>query len=172
MTTFVVLLRAVNVGGTTLAMADLRRLCESLGFAAVRTYIQSGNVVLATELHEAEIAVALAEALERHLGKPVGVVVRTGDEIASALAGNPFPDAPPNRVVVIFLPAAAPADAPAQVVAPGNERVVVDGRNVYVHYPAGQGRSKLRLPFAREGTARNLNTVARLAEMSATRPGD
>jgi len=172
MTTYAALLRAVNVGGTSLAMAELRRLCEELGYADVQTYIQSGNVVFETRASEGEVVAALAAALEQHLGKPVGVVVRTGDELAAALGRNPFRDEPGNRVVVIFLPVAAPPEALDGVEAPGGERVVVDGREVFVHYPDGQGHSKLRLPFAKAGTARNVNTVSRLVGLTNTRPSD
>ena len=169
----IALLRAVNVGGANrLAMAELRALCESVGLTDPKTYIQSGNVVCRTSLDEQVIVDVLGAALEKHLGNPVGVIVRTAAELDAVLARNPFGEEEPNRVHVVFLPVVAPEDAAKQVVAPGGERVVVEGREVYVHYPDGQGRSKLRLPFAKSGTARNVNTAARLAEMADTLLGD
>ena len=169
----VALLRAVNVGGANrLAMAELRALCEGLGLTDIQTYIQSGNVVFRTSLDEQALVETLGSALETHLGKPVGVVARTAAELAAVLGRNPFAEEAPNRVHVIFLPSAAPPDAAGSVVATGDERVVVEDREVYVHYPGGAGQSKLKLPFAKEGTARNVNTVTRLAELAHTLSSD
>jgi len=98
MTTYIALLRAVNVGGTgKLPMAELRAMCESLGFTNVRTYIASGNVVFASKLSEKSVKAKLEGCLEAYAGKPVGVLVRTGAEVAAALDANPFKSAEPNR---------------------------------------------------------------------------
>lgn len=168
MTAYVALLRAVNVGGTTsLPMADLRTLCERAGMAGVRTYIASGNVVFSSSSAEQEVQRALEAALEAHVGCPVGVVVRTAEEMAAVLAGNPFPHAAPNRTVAIFLDAPPPADALAGASGRADEEIALGGREIYVHYPTGIGTSKLKIPAARAGTARNINTIARLAAMAA-----
>jgi len=83
MTAYVALLRAVNVGGTgKLPMTDLKRLCEEAGFQSVRTYIASGNVVFDSPLSEARVKKALESRMEEYAGKPVGVLVRTGPELA------------------------------------------------------------------------------------------
>lgn len=112
MTAYVALLRAVNVGGTgKLPMGDLARMCEAAGFTAVRTYIASGNVVFQSAATEAQVKAVLENALRTYAGKPVGVLVRTGHEIAAVLMGNPFPKAPSNRVVAIFLDHPPPPDA-------------------------------------------------------------
>ena len=104
MTAFIALLRAVNVGGTgKLAMADLKALCEAAGFENPRTYIQSGNVVFASRLGEAKVKATLEAALAKHMGKPVGVLVRSAKEMEAVLSANPFPKAPGNRVIVTFL---------------------------------------------------------------------
>lgn len=171
MTTYVALLRAVNVGGTSLPMAVLRGLCEELGYDDVQTYIQSGNVLFDTAATEDEIVSVLADALAVRLGKPVGVIVRTASELEATLDQNPFKEEPGNRVVIMFLPTGAPGDALDRVEAPGGERVAIHGREVFVYYPDGQGHSKLRLPFAKDGTGRNRNTVVRLAELAASRAG-
>jgi uncharacterized protein (DUF1697 family) len=113
----------------------------------------------------------LEKALAARMGKPVGVLVRTGAEIDRVLAGNPFKKAPPNRVIVLFLDEAPAADALAGVKAPGGEELVLRGRELYIQYPEGQGASKLKVPLAKVGTGRNLNTVARLAEMARSRGG-
>lgn len=166
--TYIALLRAVNVGGTgKLPMADLRAMCEALGFQDVRTYIASGNVVFRTGLSEAKAKAALEDALRDYAGKPVGAVLRTAQDMAAALDANPFADAAPNRAVLIFLDAPPPADALDAVKHRKDERIALGAREIYVHYGAGMADSKLVIPAAKVGTARNLNTVAKLIEMAA-----
>lgn len=168
MTAYVALLRAVNVGGTTtLPMADLRSLCARAGLAGVRTYIASGNVVFSSGGSEQDVRAALEAALAAHAGRPVGVLVRTADEMAAVLAGNPFQHAAPSRTVAIFLDGSPPSDALAAATGRADEEIALGRREIYVHYPSGIGTSKLTIPAARTGTARNLNTVARLAAMAA-----
>ena len=112
MPVFVVLLRAVNVGGTgKLPMSELKRLCEKAGFRNVRTYIASGNVVAERDGAEAEAKAALEAELKAYAGKSVGAVVRTAAEMAKVVALNPFPDQPASRTVAIFLDHAPPPDA-------------------------------------------------------------
>ena len=165
MTAFVALLRAVNVGGTgKLPMAELRAMCERLGFSKVRTFIASGNVVFESDMGEAAVKAALERALEAYAGKPVGVMVRTGKEMAAVLAANPFASAAPNFTVAIFLDHPPPAGALAGVAGRDDEEIRLGAREIYVHYPSGQGRSKVKIPAAKAGTARNMNTIATLAE--------
>jgi uncharacterized protein (DUF1697 family) len=167
MTRYVALLRAVNVGGTgKLPMADLKEMCEGLGLAEVQTYIASGNVVFTSGLGEADIKAALESALADYAGKPVGVLVRTGTEMADVLAANPFPDAAPNRTVAIFLDATPAGDALETGSHQNGEEVALGRREIYVHYGQGMGTSKLKIPAAKDGTARNINTIAKLAEMA------
>src|SRR5665213_478255 len=112
MTAFIALLRAVNVGGTgKLPMEDLRALCARAGFAKVATYIASGNVVFESDGSEAAVKSALEASLQAYAGKPVGVLVRSGAEMAAVLKANPFPEAAPNRTVAIFLDEPPPAHA-------------------------------------------------------------
>jgi uncharacterized protein (DUF1697 family) len=168
MPVFVVLLRAVNVGGTgKLPMSDLKGLCEKAGFRHVRTYIASGNVVAERDDAEAEARAALEAELKAYAGKPVGVIVRTAAEMARIVANNPFPDQAANRTVAIFLDRVPPRDALKDVRGQANEECQLGAREIYVHYPDGIGRSKLRIPAAGDGTARNMNTVAKLAAMAA-----
>jgi uncharacterized protein (DUF1697 family) len=168
-TAFVALLRAVNLGPTNkLAMADLKRLCEEAGFGSVKTYIASGNVVFTSDLAEAKVKAAIEDRLEQLAGKRIGVFVRTAKEMAQVLAGNPFTGEPGNRVVAVFLDEKPPADA-ADTASGGTEgeQVAAGKREVYIHYPGGIGRSKLKVPAGAKGTARNMNTVAKLAELAA-----
>ncbi|WP_419808790.1 DUF1697 domain-containing protein [Sphingomonas sp.] len=104
MPSYVALLRAVNVGGTgKLPMAELAAMAVALGFAQVRTYIASGNLLFETALDEPSVKALLEARLESYAGKPVGVMVRRAAEMAAVRDANPFPDAPGNRVVAILL---------------------------------------------------------------------
>jgi uncharacterized protein (DUF1697 family) len=166
MPAYAALLRAVNVGGTgKLAMADLRKLCEAAGFADVATYIQSGNVVFTSKRGEASVKKLLEAALADHLGKPYGVLVRSADELRELLDANPFPKAAPNQLLMLFLDEKPAAAKLKDVVAPGGEELRACGRHVFIHFPNGMGRSKLKLPFRDVGTGRNLNTVRKLLTM-------
>ena len=168
MAAFVALLRAVNVGGTgKLPMSELKAMCEELGFAAVRTYIASGNVVFTSRKSEAAIKTALEKRLHVYAGAPVGVLVRSAAEMAEVLADNPFAKMAPNRTVAIFLDRAPPADTLAGIRGQNNEDLRLGRREIYVHYGDGMGTSKLVIPAAKTGTARNMNTVATLAKMAA-----
>ena len=168
MGSFVALLRAVNVGGTgKLPMSDLKGICEELGFAAVRTFIASGNVVFTSRKSEAAIKAALEKRLEAYAGKPVGVVVRSAAEMAQVLSDNPFPKAAPNRTMAVFLDRAPPPDTLAGIRGQRDEEIGLGRREIYIRYDQGMGTSKLVIPAAKTGTARNMNTVATLAKMAA-----
>jgi uncharacterized protein (DUF1697 family) len=165
---FIALLRAVNVGGTgKLPMSELKSMCETLGFAGVRTYIASGNVVFSSRKSESAVKKALETALESYAGKPVGVMVRTVAEMQAVLADNPFPKLAPNRTMATFLDRAPPANTLAGLRGIKDEEVRLGRREIYVHYGEGMGQSKLVIPAAKTGTARNMNTIAALAKMAA-----
>ncbi len=168
MTAYVALLRAVNVGGTgKLPMAELTAMCEAAGFAQVRTYIASGNVVFTSALSEAEVRETLETRLAAYAGKPVGVLVRTAAEMADTLARNPFADQPGNRVTAIFVDGPIPADAAEHARNVREEQIRVGRRELFVFYGDGMADSRLIIPAAQAGTARNMNTVAKLAGMAA-----
>lgn len=167
MTNYIALLRAVNVGGTgKLPMAELKAMCSDAGFAQVQTYVASGNVVFASKATPKKVKSTLEARLLAYAGAPVGVVVRTASEMAAVLKANPFPQAARNRTVAIFLDEPPPHDALALAVGMQDEEMGLGVREIYVHYGAGMGRSKLKIPAAKIGTARNMNTVATLAEMA------
>jgi uncharacterized protein (DUF1697 family) len=100
------------------------------------------------------------------MGKPIGVMVRTSSEIAAVAAANPFINQPGNRVVAIFLDQVPAKNAIDQAKNIADESLALGKREIYVHYPSGQGRSKLRIPAAEAGTARNMNTVRKLAQLA------
>lgn len=168
MASYVALLRAVNVGRTgKLPMAALVKMCAALGFEQARTYIASGNAVFSSRLGERKVKALLEESLADYAGKPVGVLVRTAAEMAAVLAANPFRTVPPNRTVAIFLHAPPPPNALAEVRGKRSELLSLGTREIYVAYRDGMADTKLVIPSAATGTARNMNTIARLAAMAA-----
>jgi uncharacterized protein (DUF1697 family) len=168
MPTYVALLRAVNVGGTgKLTMSRLKSICDDAGFARVETYIASGNVVFTSSAKSAKVKAELEARLAAELGKPVGVLVRTASEMTAVLAANPFAGREAKHTYAFFLDAAPPRNALDDVKGRDDEEIALGKREIFIHYPSGMGRSKLRIPAASAGTARNMNTVAKLAEMAA-----
>jgi uncharacterized protein (DUF1697 family) len=167
MAVFIALLRAVNVGGTgKLPMSDLKDLCERAGCTQVRTYIASGNVVFRSTKSEPHIKAALEAHLLEYAGKPVRVLVRTHAEIIAVLEANPFTKTAPNRTMAIFLDEAPAADTIESATGRRDEEIALGVREIYVHYGAGMASSKLRMKAAETGTARNMNTIAKLVELA------
>jgi uncharacterized protein (DUF1697 family) len=175
--TYVALLRGINVGGRkTVPMAELRSALSALGLEDVATYIQSGNVVFRAPARDAE---SLAGAIERSIDETFGlsarVVLRTRDELSAVASGNPFLErgADESKLHVVFLDREPDASAVAEL-DPGRsppDEFDVQGREVYLHLPNGMGRTKLtgdyferRLGVA--ATARNWRTVAKLVELA------
>ena len=142
MTAFVALLRAVNVAGTgKLPMTELKAIGEACGFENVRTFIASGNLLR------------------------VPVFVRSAAEMAEVVVGNPFGDDKPSRVMAHFI-----AEAPTKAMLDEardvqGERMAIGPRVIYISYGEGIGKTRLKLPAIKNGTARNLNSVARIAEL-------
>ncbi len=166
MARLVALLRAVNVGGTgKLPMRDLVDLCRKAGFRDVRTYIASGNVVFSTDLTEPSAKAALEQQLQDYAGKHIPVFIRTGPDLKRILDSNPFPDRPANQTMVVFLNDKPTEDAQDQATGLKSEEIRLGNRELYIHYDEGMGRSKLKVPAAQSGTARNINTVAKLVNM-------
>lgn len=179
MTAAIALLRAVNVGGNNkLAMADLRKLGETLGFENVRTLLQSGNLVFTTEAAaDAALEKALESAARETLGLDTDFIVRTAFEWAAMIEANPFADAAkrdPGHLVVVALkaePNPASVDALRSTIT-GPERIEAIGKTLFATYPDGIGRSKLTMPLIEKklgtrGTGRNWNTVLKLAALAA-----
>jgi uncharacterized protein (DUF1697 family) len=167
MSTYVALLRAVNVGGTgKLSMADLKALCMKLGFRAVETYIASGNVVFDSDMAPAKVQVQLKQRLLSYTGKEVGLFVRTAAQMQAVFNGNPFAEKEARHTYVMFLDKKPLSDAINGCRGRVQEELRLGQREIYVHYPTGMGQSKLQIPVARFSTARNMSTVARLVKMS------
>ena len=165
MTVYIGLTRAVNVAGQKLLMSDLRAIADDLGLKHARTYIASGNLLFSSAKSERRLKSEIEAALEKHMGKSVGVMIRTTDEMRAVVAANPFPKGG-KSAVAIFLDSAPPASAIDDTRNIADEEVALGKREIYVHCPSGIGRSKLRIPAAANGTARNMTTVKKLAEMA------
>lgn len=167
MTKYIVLLRAVNVGGTgKLPMRDLQAMCADAGWRKPQTYIASGNVVFESRAGAAKVKADLEARLLAYAGKPIGVVVRTAAEMTAVLNANPFPQAAAQRTVAIFLDASPPTDALGCATGVNDEQMRLGVREIYVHYRSGIGKSRLNIPAAKAGTARNMNTIAKLVQMA------
>jgi uncharacterized protein (DUF1697 family) len=166
MTAHVALLRAVNVAGTgALPMAELKAIGEACGFANCRTYIASGNLLFDTATPEAAIKTALEARLATFAGKPIEVFVRTGAELTAIIDANPFPDAHGSRHLVYFHDHPPAPDFIAQCRDVNGERLALGLRELHVDYGEGIRFTKLKIPGKTERTARNMNTVRKLAAL-------
>jgi uncharacterized protein (DUF1697 family) len=161
----VVLLRGINVTGSgKMRMEDLRALCASLGLRDVRTYIQSGNIVFRGAITPVDLEAAIAA----ELGVRTTAIFRSAADLRDIVDKNPFPGLEPTKLVVDFL-----SGHPVSTALPPTdpERLHLRGRDLYIHFPLGQGPSKLPLAKIEKslgvtGTCRNWNTVRKLLEMA------
>ena len=181
--THVALLRGINVGGRNkVPMAELRSAVSSLGYDAVSTYIQSGNVLFSSpESDRAVLEKAISGAVAETFGLKIAVVVVTRDELCEVLKRNPYPDEQnPKYVHVIFLGAEPDqalrdrletATAVAAAKGSGRDSVTAVGRALYLHTPDGFGTSELAKALVRvsgtsaNGTARNMATTTKLLSL-------
>ena len=179
MTTFVALLRAVNVSGKNkLSMSALRASLEGIGYRDVSTYIQSGNVVFKSTERKADVVAARVEAaIAADFGAAVEVVIRSGRELTAVIDANPYVGRVPDvtKLHVLFLDRKPDG---AALKALDQKRFAPDefsagAREVYLHCPDGVGRSKLVVAIGPKlapavATMRNWNTVTKLAEMATS----
>jgi uncharacterized protein (DUF1697 family) len=165
----VALLRGVNLGKRKVIMSELRELIEGAGFSDVRTLVASGNLVLRSKLSGAKLEAKLEKAILEGLELKTEVFVRDAGQLDAIVAANPFKQfakTNPNFLVVNFVRGAASAsemDAMTESALAGEE--IRQGEDcLYIKFPKGQGLSKLKMP--KRGTARNWNTVTKLAAMA------
>jgi uncharacterized protein (DUF1697 family) len=175
----IALLRAVNVGGRSVAMADLRSMLSDLRCVNPRTLLQSGNAVffLNAKISVAALEKKLEDEAQRRFDFAVAFMLRTAEEWDAIIARNPFAEAAKNDPARLVLVALKGAPDAAAVKAlrdgyKGPETIHVDGRNAYLIYPEGQGNSKLTNALIERklgvaGTARNWNTVLKLAALAS-----
>jgi len=179
-TTHVALLRAINVAGhNKVRMAELRDLLADLGFANVQSLLQSGNLVFDSRAGTpARLESTLEQAARDRLQLETAFFVRTAKEWAEIVAGNPFPDEAkrdPGHLVVMSLKGAPDREhvTALEKAIVGREVIRAGGRHLYLVYPDGIGRSKLtnasiERKLGTQGTARNWNTVLKLAALAAS----
>jgi len=171
------MLRGVNVGGhNKIKMDALRALYESLGLRDPQTYVQSGNVIFRTEERDlVRLARRIENALERRFGFRPNVIVRTASELRGVIARNPFAKRrglDPRKFLVSFLASDPGPEARDRVlgIKANPEELWIDGRELYVHYPHGMGRSKLAPVLDRTlktpATVRNWNSVTRMLKIA------
>ena len=176
MARLIALLRAVNVGGRKLPMAELRALCGELGWEDVETYIQSGNLVFGAPGKVQAIEETLEKAIRERFGLDVPVIVRTASQWARLVAANPFPKAArdePNRLQLLVSKEAPKDDAAEKLMerARAGEVVKAAGGALWFHFPEGVGTSKLTPAVVDKAagspsTSRNWRTVLKLQEMA------
>jgi len=164
----IALLRGVNLGKRQVVMSELRGLVEGAGYSNVRTLIASGNLILDAKQRGAKLEAALEKLILEGLGLKTDVFVRTGAELDAIVAANPFKPftkASPTFMVVSFMRGSASAAEmeAMQKTSLTGEEVAQGEACLYIKFPNGQGPSKLKLP--KLGTARNWNTVLKLAAM-------
>jgi len=177
MATFIVLLRGINVGGRArVPMDELRSLCRDIGWSDVRSYIQSGNLVVASESGPTALEDQLEPAIRAHFGFEVTVIARDVNGWIRTLGDNPFPGASsrePSRVM-LALARHDLADSAAKRIAAraaNGERVVRTSDALWLHFPDGAGRSRLTPAVLDRAagspvTMRNWRTATRLAELA------
>jgi uncharacterized protein (DUF1697 family) len=156
-------------------MAALRTMFDDLGYANVRTYLQSGNVVFdSARTAHAKLAQQIEQEVSSTFGHDISVIIRNGSDLERVVNDNPFATAgvPPLTLHVVFLAKPAPAGA-VKDLDPDKwlpDKFEVRGAEVYLLLPNGMGRSKLSISYFEKalgirGTARNWNTVSRLGEL-------
>jgi uncharacterized protein (DUF1697 family) len=176
-TVMICLLRGVNVGGHNMIKMDaLRALCESLGHCDVQTYVQSGNVVFRTKERDiTKVGKMVEDAIEKKHGFRPDVILRTTAEMREVIAKNPFAKRKgiePGKLIVTLLADELGAETKKAVLAlkPEPEEIRVRGRELYIYFPDGSGRSKLVPVLSKvmknKGTGRNWTTVSTLLEMA------
>jgi len=174
-TTFLALLRGVNVGQNALRMERLRELCAEMGFREARTYLQSGNLILQARGTAAELSKALEKKLAGETRLPVTVIVRRVEEIRGVLTANPLlgqRGIDPSKLHVTFLreaPEKSPVEALRKIAA-GADEFRWAGTEIYLHCPAGYGETKLSNAaleriLGMRATTRNWRTVTKLCDL-------
>jgi len=178
MTVVISMLRGVNVGGhNKIKMDALRALYESLKLRDAQTYVQSGNVIFRTDERDiARLTKRIEDGIERKFGFRPDVILRTAAEMRDVVARNPFAKRrgiEPGKLLVTFLASDPPAEVREKVrqIKCDPEELRIEGRELYIYFPNGMGRSKLSTAklektMSTPGTGRNWNSVTKMLEMA------
>ncbi|MDQ1482008.1 MAG: hypothetical protein QOF35_84 [Actinomycetota bacterium] len=172
MTRYVAFLRGINLGASNkIAMPKLRAMAERLGYADVRIYINSGNLLFTSSRTDLALTQDIHSAIKSEFGYTIDVAVRTEDQLRRILKENPYPDGDPSQVTVAFLTEKPPATAKDKVaaIATDQEPFTIAGTEVWVNYTQGLARSKLAAQFSKiigvSATVRNVRTVGKIVAM-------
>ena len=174
MTTYISMIRGINVGGKSVKMADLRDIYLSLGLENVETYIQSGNVIFKSENKDSNVlGKEIQQKILDTVGYDVKVVIRTINELKNIIESCPFEIEEEKHVYITFL-----SDTPDLSIdlklkngMRGSEKFIISSREVYLYLPHGYGRTKLNnnffeKKFKLDATTRNWKTVNRLYQIA------
>ncbi len=171
----IILFRGMNTGGVRAPVAEQRDMAEAMGLKNPRTLLASGNLVVESDRDPAELEADVEAAMLDRFGLTIAAMVRTGDQWADLVAANPFPDearAEPSRLVVMVMKDRPRAEGVEAVrgFAVGDERLVETPHALWFWHPDGIGVSKMaekavQVRLLGMGTARNWNTVLKLADM-------
>lgn len=180
MSTYISMIRGINVGGKRIKMADLRDIYISMGFEHVKTYIQSGNVIFKSENRDPEyLAKTIREKILETFKYSVEVVIRSNDELKQVVEASPFKDKDEKYVHVTFL-SDNPSDKLIKEIDPSlisgikdSEQFIIGSREIYLYLPEGYGRTKLNNNFFEKklqltATTRNWKTVNKLIEIAGS----
>jgi uncharacterized protein (DUF1697 family) len=177
--TYVVLLRGVMpTGKNKVPMAQLRDVLSKAGFINVRTYIQSGNALLDTQLSASEVEKQVHELIKKHIGADLVVVVRTGEQLQHVIDNNPFTQEDISRVFFVLFAELPPQQKAKELMAEdfGDEKLVIAETAGYMYIPGNAARSKLsnvklEKKLGVGATTRNFNTLKKLVELSKAEEG-
>jgi uncharacterized protein (DUF1697 family) len=177
------MLRGVNVGANNrVKMDDLKKLCTSLKLRDPQTYVQSGNIVFTTDERDLDkLRKNLESAIHQKFGFQSDAILRTTKDLREVISSNPFAkrkDIHPGKLLVTFF-SADPGEAArkqARAIKCDPEELFIEGREAYIYFPNGAGRSKLNwslIPKALkvQGTARNWNSVTKMLEIAEKMEG-
>ena len=178
MPVIICMLRGVNVGGRNMIKMDaLKALCVSLKLKDPQTYVQSGNVIFSSQEKDlAKLAKRIQDGIEKSLKFRPGIMLRTAEDLREVVKKNPFAKRTgiePGKLLVNFL-AADPgkqAREKALAIKIGPEEIHLVGREAYIYFPNGQGRSKfpwaaIERALGTSGTGRNWNSVTKMLEIA------
>jgi uncharacterized protein (DUF1697 family) len=165
MKNYVAFLRGINVGGhAKVDMKTLAALCTKIGLREVKTYINSGNVIFRSDRNAEPLRAALERAVTELAGREVKVILRTAEDLKTLLDANPFPNAEPAKVGVLLMHGHVGSPEFGGV---RDEQIKAARSEVFIHYPSGMGRSKLKgPPELSEATMRNMNTIRKVVDLA------
>ncbi len=179
MTTYVILLRGVTPSGKNkVPMSRFREVLEEAGFTHVRTYIQSGNALVDTDLTAHDVETSVRDQIRNSIGPDLAVIVRTGEELEEALYSNPFQNGYDiSRVFFVLFAEPPPEEKVREILSVdlSPEKLAFGDNTAFMYIPGQYGKGTLSGGFLEKkfgipATMRNFNTMSRLAELAKEIP--